>query len=90
MKTTIEIEVLKIEQAKSYNSVEPEHKAVLTYKETKETALGIEQAFKTLKSMLPVDQHKIGKGVFEVKIVPYINQNTKRAELSIKILKQVK
>lgn len=90
MKTIIEVEVLKVEAAKGYDGQEPEHKSILTYKETKETDLGVEQVFKTLKSMLKVEDHKIGKGTFEVKMTPYLDKKSGRAVLSIKIQKQVK
>lgn len=90
MKTFVELEVLKVEKAKSFQGKDPEHKSELIYLEKTQSEYGEEIKYKKLKSMLPVDEHKAGVGRFEVKLVAYLHPKTNRPELSIKILKQVK
>jgi hypothetical protein len=90
MKTFIDVEVLKIEKARSYQDKEPEHKSELVYLEKLQTEYGEEVKYKRIKSMLAIEEHKIGIGRFEVRVVAYLNSKTNRPELSFKILKQAK
>lgn len=88
--TFIEVEILKIEKPRAFQDKEPDHKSELVYLEKLQTEYGEEVKYKKLKSMISPDEHKIGIGRFEVKLVAYIHPKTNRPELSIKILKQVK
>lgn len=90
MKTFIELEILAVEEAQGFEGKAPEHKSELIYLQKNKRVYGEEQIFKKLKSMLPVEDHKTGVGRFEVKLVAYSHPKTKRPEISIKILKQVK
>lgn len=90
MKMFIEVDVLKIENAKGFQGKDPDHKSELVYLEKSNTEYGEELKYKRIKSMLAVEEHKIGISRFEVKLVAYLNSKTNRPDLSIKILKQVK
>ena len=90
MKTFIDLEVLKIDKARGFQDKEPEHKSELVYLEKVQTEYGEEIKFKRIKSMLPMEEHKLGLGRFEVRVVPYLNSRTNRPELSLKIIKPAK
>ena len=89
MKTFIEIEVLKIEPAKDYKGTPPKHKSELVYLDRNHTQYGEEVNYKKLKSMLSVEEHKLGLCKFEITLFAYVNDKN-RAEISIKVVKQVK
>lgn len=52
MRTILDVQILKIEDAKAYNGQPSKHATELTYKSIKTSSLGEEVSFKRIKSSL--------------------------------------